>query len=793
MADATDYTRVDDAFTELNESNRKHRRNIIGLESALVITMVIGTLWLIAITVVASLNWEYSHSIGRMLKHVFKFADNNNGFGLLKDIMTTEVRWLFKTNVSFMQYLSMEDGGGIHLWPPPVPPLHLIGKRSADEANLVLPSAQQYGIYFHNGPLGIIDMDGGDIINVDVLQANIIIGDLVSVVNGSTADNIAPGLVVGLLRGGNVSVGFNPNPLYYDPVANQAQNTLAGTSQLLRTARIGTNKTASIYFDDAGAIQLFVTVRDDDTGDNINSAPVEVLPAGIAVLRTALVVSLGDSTYGFLNSVVLIWVNDDTSDNIYARVIDLTDPTAPVFQDPWGVNSPGFAALKTIAPRLQDATAISHVHVASEDPSSRWIILAFSDTTGNNSAVPLTANETATGTPVPTSVAGGWVYGFNVLANASMTPLWPLNYTGLRQIGTVYDLTSESNSTDLSGDCNKCIKVQYTGVSQTFGVSSRTGAGLRSLQFELEKLVLPDKSLNLTADGRLAGYTLPPEYNTVPDTYMWDHGIGNVDASGIQYLHVAYIIGGSQFGHVFTAKINNSASTSDTFTAQFGPDAEYPFSVYANGFLSIASTCADRVIVSYVNTKYGRQETVSVLISSLTPSLCSPSGCQYVGTRASVSSYSAYNFQTVWQNLNAQSYSCSALTDFFTVFATLNEFNVVNTSISMASGLVGSYSISYADNVRPVYVVGVATKYTNLTSGVVEYQSGGAFDVASTAYPIIGASCPLQTVVPVYACTNGSISISPYCASSKTTSPGPYIGLASPPCTVTIAVAPPVA
>lgn len=787
-------TEDDGVFKNIRRQLGVYRTNFSRMDYALTgVSVVVAVLLLFAVIggCVCWYNYVYQQDMGNMLKRAFKFSSKHNGFGLIEDRMIAELPWYFKLNVSITQNLNMEDGAGLHFYPGL--PLHSRNVQHEEEQEggkrMILPSAHQYGILFHNGELGIIDMDGGNIINVHDLYADNIYGSVSSRVNGSTADNIAPGLAVGLLTNGNVSIGFSPNPGSHPPVVNGYQAYTSGTAVLVATARYNINKTANAYLDDNGAIFLYVATRDDDTGVTTTSEPVEILAAGIALgARTFKLISLGTADGNCANSVVLVYINNGASDNIYVRVMDLTDPEAPVFQDPFGSDQPGFGVLKTITPRIQDAVAITHTHTLGEDPSSRWIILAFSDVSGNNSAVPLTTNETIVGVPVFANVDGGWVYGFNVLANATATYTWPLNYAPIRQIGAVVDAGNVSTSNDLQGDCDQCIKLHFGGVLQTYGVSSRAGGSLEGLQFEMEQLVLPAKTLNLTANGRLAGYTLQTGNNQGADDFYWGADLGQVDGSGIQFYHAAYVIGESQFGHVFSMLVNNSASTSDSYTGQFGNDVQYPYSSYVGSLVSVAATCSDRVIITYTTTSFGSQHTVSVLLETQTPSRCLPTGCQYTGTPVYASAYEAYVAQTVWSNLAASSYSCTTLTPFFTTYTAYDMFSQYNSTIYSTSGMVGQYTLTYADLISPEFVVGVSVGYTNLTTYLVEYQTSGSLDLSTLPNGILGRTCPFEAPFYVYACSNGSLSDSQFCRDPSATNPGPLVGYANVDCTLTVNV-----
>jgi hypothetical protein len=101
--------------------------------------------------------------------------------------------------------------------------------------------------------------------------------------------------------------------------------------------------------------------------------------------------------------------------------------------------------------------------------------------------------------------------------------------------------------------------------------------------------------------------------------------------------------------------------------------------------------------------------------------------------------------------------------------------------------------VTYADNTKPVYVVGVSTGYTNLTAGTVSVQTSGSLDLNTLPNGILGRSCPLEAPTPIYACSNGSLTDSKYCRDNAATNPGPFIGIANVNCVLSIAVAPPVA
>ncbi|MBS1586625.1 MAG: hypothetical protein JSS82_13910 [Bacteroidetes bacterium] len=752
--------------------------NVARLDVVVTAFIVVFLLFAVISGCVTWYNYKYQGAMGGMLQTAWKFDSGNYGFELISHRMSGIVPFYFNLNVSMFQNLNMENGAGLHFYPT-APPTHSRG---------ILPSTHQNGIFMHAGIDSIIDMDGGNIINVHDLIADYIYGNVASRVNGSTEDNIAPGLAVGLLLNGNVSVGFSPNPGSYPEVVNQVNEISTGSFTLYSVARIGASRSITAFIADDGSVMAYASTRDPVSGVTTNTVPVEILATGLAVARTIKLVSLGLADGSTANSTALIYVKDSTSDNIYVRVIDFTDPEVPTFQDPFGTVDPGFGVLKNINPVVQDAVAIPHTHVAGEPASSRWIILAFSDTSGNNTAVPLTANETAAGTPVFTNVNGGWVYGFNVLADVTATYTFPFNHTSLRQIGAVTGATDESTSTDLAGNCASCIKLQFGGVNQQYGVSSRAGGSLEGLQFEMEQLILPAKTLNLTANGRYLNYTLDPTKNPNGDTVIWDAALGNVDGSGVQYYHTAYGIGLSQFGGLFSLRVASGASTTDSYSGKFGNMVLQPDTSYTGSLISVAATCADRLIITYTTTTLELLHTVSVLISSTTPSFCSPAGCQYTGTPVYASAYEAYSAQTVWQNLASTAYSCSSLTSFFTTYAAYDQTAVYNTTIHSVTGEVGVYTLTYATQINPIVVVGVSSGFTNLTSGIIQYQTSGVLDLSTTTYGILGRTCPYEAPFDVYACVNGSLTGSQFCDSISALNPSPRVGRANVDCTLTIEV-----
>jgi hypothetical protein len=782
---------IDTAGGGVDEPARKRYKwvewSMYRLQNAL---LVIGGILLVVALIGAGFAWytyNQQQNMSGAMRQIFQFGDGHGGFELIKGRASIQSPLLVKLNASFLQDINMENGGGIQFYPV-APPLHL--KRSAD---VVLPSAGQYGIHFHNGAAGIIDMDGGDIVNVNELQADTIIGTVSSRYNASTSDNIAPGLAVGLLLNGSLGVGFSTNPNGGEPIYSQSQTLLLlpQNSKLISQARLSLTQAVQAWMDDDdGGIQAVVTTVDLATNVSTNSDPVTILPAGQFLLRAFFIVALGNTAGDSLTSALLVWVHNAASANIYARVIDFANPAAPVFQDPFAPTSLGFAALKNIDAFLQSATVVDHTHAVGEAASSRWVVIAFSDFAGNNSAVPLTPNETTTGTPVYANVNGGWVYGFNVIANASATPTWPLNHTTLHQIGQVYGATDVSTSADLAGNCEQCIKLAHSTGSQ-YTVSWRTNSSLQTIQVEVEQLFLPERVLNLTTGGRFAGYVLPNEQNPSGEDYLWDTSVGQPDSNGVQYYHAGYTIAADQTGHLFTLRIVNGAATSDWARTAIGNDVQYPYSFFGGVLISLSATCGDRVIVTYTTSLYGQQSTVSVLMSGMTPSECGVTGgCMLETPAASLAGIEAYVALTTWQTLGDGNFPCTGLSPFFSAFGEEDQYVEDNTTIYATAGTVGSYTITYASSVASKYVIGVSTGYTNLTTGLVEVQTSGSLNLCQLPFGVLGRVCPYESPFYVYACPNGSLTWSKFCNDPTAMSPGPLLGLANVDGTLDISVAP---
>lgn len=663
-------------------------------------------------------------------------------------------------------------------------PTELVTKKRAvmtaegvEEVETVQPSWPVGGIRFVNNDAGI-EMDGGNITGATAVYADNVYGDVRARLVGHTGRAIAAGRAVGFLANGSLAEGFSPIPSSEDPIENQ-DLTLRSASvpfdeTFLSVVRFSEYEWAVLYANGTSSQAVFARRISVDplTNARTYTGPGLVLATGTFFTNRQFKACSLEAADGTGAKHVLISYIDATYESIWGTMCDLSNINAVVCQT--GAAAGGTLLVHSgLTPKISDM--ICTVRPAEETtPGARWATIAFIDSgTVPAPSAPLEAIIAAESLPNNTDTvqSGGWVFNVRFVVPASTPAVYPIAITPLRQIGAVDNLTDVSTSSDLS-NCPNCIKLHVVN-TKYYGVSWRTGVTYSEGKTEVEMLQLPGKTIALTK--RWSG--------------LWVTSYDNPDAEELYFFCSSGVLSGTWLNlyMIFTIGGSNVAIATavrfDTATLAFGTTIRSHaianlnplYALNSDQALSIEGVCANQVVVSYSAISNGMLVGESVVVT-YEPGLTTST----ISAAKRFSNHAVYIASNSWRALSDSAFSCAAgLHPFVTVFVTDDRLADSNSTIFAASGLAGSYSMTYAHRDKPERIVGVTTAASE-ADGTVAYQTSGSLNMCSYIDTSSGAACPYEFPAPVYACSDGEATLYQYCTDSNVYNPAQLLGFTSP-------------
>lgn len=617
-----------------------------------------------------------------------------------------------------------------------------------------------------------IAMNGGDILGVDNIVASSISANVQSQKNGSSAqaDQIQVGMVVGFQLNGTLGLGFAPNPGANAPIVEQEYYLNSDDEDSFIAVRFNEQKFATLYRNSTGGPLLAIvgTLDANNYATYQGGASSILLDAGV-VGRDMQACSL-EAEDGTGASTVLIVYKSAIDQDLYARVCDLSVPTAPVCGPSTnvstgdaGVNGVYVYAASGIA--LQSLTCLVHP-TDGATTTKRWFVVAWTDSaSGLEMAQQIDANVAL---PLPNTTV----------------------VTATRIVGIVDNLTDTSTSTDLANADKGAIEVERLQ-GGNFVTAWRTGVDHNEGKFEVDYINVTALVLQLVTRS-------PTQFvnafdNLAVADWQFDISVSQREPYLLggekQTIFLAYNIGPSSYGLLFFSTLavpSNVASpvgSSPWITSgrvQFSNDVNplYTYAFPTSAGIFVEGVCSNQAIVSFVTGGVGvPQWGYTVLVNMAPTQACVDTGvCAAVSTRVPFSSGIPYLSYTLWRTLASDSFDCEAtLTPFVTVYASYVDEDYFNSTINVSPGVAGEYTVSYAPLDRPRQIAGVVSAvYPD--EGLVSYVSFGDINLCNTVYKIDGRSCPFEAPGPVYSCSSGLPTFSPYCADTDVNSPGQLLG-----------------
>lgn len=647
-------------------------------------------------------------------------------------------------------------------WDPHGELAHNMRKR---EVMAYHPASRYSGITFRDQ--SNITMNGGDIVGVnDIFARHIYVQDNETI--GSTA-NLQVGMAVGSLINGSLGVGFAASPVAGDPLVNQLFNLNAGGNNAFSSARFNNEKFVMLYQPTSGDQLLSIVGTVDTNNVATYSATGVILDTG--VLGTDMQSCSLEAADGTGANVLLVVYRSVIDSNLYARVCDLTVPAVPVCGPSTNVTA-GDLGLNGVLVfngatniRLNSITCLVHPDDGAST-TMRWFVLGATD---NNSGI-MMAQKT----------------------NANVATALPVTIprTPTVIVGDVDNLTDVSTSADLANGGKSVMQVDRL----TFGyfvIAWRTDANKTNGKVEVNYINTTGPAIQLTT--RSPDLWTSSYDNSDNAAMTFDISVSQAQSllvTQIQMVYVGFSIGQSDFAHMWVGILAVPVAAADAFpttpwlatqTVEFANDInpQATLSFPQSATFSVESMCLNQVLVSYASGGTGvRQYGYTVLLNVFPSIPCElNNGCVSVSTRTPFTNTVPYYARTMWRTLASDGFTCdgSDFTQFVTAFTIYDDFAYVNTSIYSAQGVAGEYTVSYGAFDKPRQVTGIATAlYAN--QSLVTVQTGGTVSVCRWPNTIDGYSCPFEAPSPVYACSAGYLTFSPYCTSSNLRSPGQYIG-----------------
>lgn len=618
-----------------------------------------------------------------------------------------------------------------------------------------------------------IAMNGGDIIGVDTIVASEIFANVRSQKNASSAQTaqISVGMAVGFQINGSVGLGFAQNPEASEPLVVQSYYLNDDDADQLAAVRFNEQKFAVFYLNaSAGALVYKVGTVDANNRATYQSGPGSVI-LNAGVLGTDMFACSLEEEDGTGASTVLVVYKSAINNALYARVCDLSVPTAPVCGPSTntslgdaGVN--GVLVYSATGIVLQSLTCLTHPSDGALT-TKRWFAVAWTDSvSGLQLAQQIQANVAL---PLPVSTVA----------------------TATRIVGIVNNLTDTSTSTDLAGFVEGSIAVERLQ-GGNFVTFWRTGASHNQGKFEVD--YINETALEIQLATRSPVEFVTSYDNLGVETWVFDVSVSQREPYLIggykQTIYVAYNIGPSVFGELFFSTLAVPASaaapigaspwiTSGTIEFSNDVNPQYTYSFPNSAQISVEGICSNQALVSYVSGGVGvAQVGYTVLVNMAPTQACVDAGiCGSVSTRAPYSSSVPYLGFTMWRTLASDGFDCSSdsLSTFVTVFSAYADIDYYNTTIFGAPGVAGEYTVSYAPLDTPRQVMGVVSAVYG-ASEIVSYITTGEINICYTTYTIDGRQCPFEAPAPVYSCPSGHLTFSPYCADADVNSPSQLVG-----------------
>ena len=617
-----------------------------------------------------------------------------------------------------------------------------------------------------------IAMNGGDILGVDNIVATSISANVQSQKNGSSAQaaEIQVGMAVGFQINGTLGLGFAPNPGSRAPIVEQEYYLDSDDEDSFTAVRFNEQKFATIYRNSTGGPLLAIvgTLDANNYATYQGGASSILLDAGV-VGHDLQACSL-EAEDGTGASTVLIVYKSAIDQDLYARVCDLSVPTAPVCGPSTnvstgdaGVNGVYVYAAANIA--LQSLTCLVHP-TDGATTTKRWFVVAWTDSvSGLEMAQQIDANVAL---PLPNTTV----------------------VTATRIVGIVDNLTDTSTSTDLANIGKGAIEVERLQ-GGNFVTAWRTGTFLTEGKYEIDYINVTALVLQLVSRSPTLFVNA---YDNLADAdWQFDISVSQREPYLLggekQTIFVAYNVGPSSYGLLFfstlavPANVASPVGSSPWITSgrvQFSNDVNplYTYAFPGSAGIFVEGVCANQAIVSFVTGGVGvPQWGYTVLVNMAPTQACIDTGaCGAVSTRVPYSSGIPYLSFTLWRTLASDSFDCEAsLTPFVTTYASYVDEDYFNSTINVSPGVVGEYTVSYAPLDRPRQVAGVVSA-VYVTEELVSYVSTGEINVCDTMYTVDGRMCPFEAPAPVYACSSGLLTFSPYCADTDVNSPGQLVG-----------------
>ena len=362
--------------------------------------------------------------------------------------------------------------------------------------------------------------------------------------------------------------------------------------------------------------------------------------------------------------------------------------------------------------------------------------------------------------------------------------------TAARTVCIVDNLTDTSTSNDLANANKGSISVERLQ-GGSFVTAWRTGVNENEGKFEVDYINVTALEIQLSA--RSPTLFVSPTENLGLAWWQFDISVSQREPHLLggykQSIFVAYNIGPSTYGLLFfsTLEVPSDAALvvdSDPWitsgTVQFTNDVNpiYTYAFPSSAGLYVEGVCSNQAIVSFVSGGVGvPQRGYTVLVNLQPTQACVDTGyCASVSTRVPFSNNIPYLGFTLWRTLASDSFDCETiLTPFVSVYASYEAADYYNSTINVSPGVVGEYTISYAPLDQPRQVAGVASAVYE-TDSLVSYVVSGSINVCMAPYTVDARSCPFEAPAPVYACSSGLLTFSPYCADTEVTSPGQLLG-----------------
>lgn len=618
-----------------------------------------------------------------------------------------------------------------------------------------------------------IAMNGGDILGVDTITAMEIVANVRSQKNASSAQvaQMEPGMIVGFQLNGSVGLGFAQNPASLPALVKQDWYLDTDDADGLVSVRFNEEKFAVLYQNESGGPVLSIvgTLDVNNRATYQGSAASIVLPAG--TLGTDMLACSFEEEDGTGANVVLVVYKSAIDNDLYARVCDLSVPTAPVCGPSTnvstgdaGTNGVYIYAASNIV--LQSLTCLTHPSDGALT-TQRWFVVAWTDS------------------------ASGHMMAQQIQANVALPLPVTTVVTAPRTVGIVDNLTDVSTSNDLANSGKNTIAVDRLQ-GPNFVTAWRTGLSQDEGKFEVDFINVTSLTIELASRSATPFVTT---FDNLADAFWeWDISVSQREPHLLggekQTIFIVYNIGPSAYGQLFFSTLEVPAVDADVVdsdpwivdgTVQFSNKVNplYTYSFPASAGLMVEGICSNQALVSYVSGGVGIAQSGYVVLVNMAPTQACVDGglCASVSTPVPYSNGAPYLATILWRTLASDGFDCSssALSSFVTVYASYVDVDYYNTSIRVATGVAGEYTVSFAPLDTPRQVVGVISAVYE-DEGLVSYITTGEINLCATTYKIDGRPCPFEAPAAVYSCPSGLPTFSLYCADTDVNSPGQLVG-----------------